>query len=351
MKYFFINITIVIFTILACLSLFELSYRYQIFDFYQPELQAYNLKNIESDTRGTILCMGDSFTAGGRSYPAMLRELLPQYNVVNSGLSGTSVIQSEYLARKRFNQFKPKILIYQIYLGNDLSDIRHPKSNVSIQRAIYWSLSEKFRSIAYLNYRLVSVKFWYEKLRNWSRATPKTPEIVFRSKSDDVKAHNMYDTSFDPRRYPYRAKLLLNAEPFLLENQINVSPAREADYRVFEHKLDKITQRCHPGECRVFILIIPHASQVHPKYVSRLEQVGAKFRAPEQLFKSPSKFVEKVTVFSKGRNITVLDPLVKLQESERVGNSVYFLHDPHLNHHGQSILANYLFKEIELTLN
>ena len=49
---------------------------------------------------------------------------------------------------------------YQVYVGNDLFDIRYPTNwhTISPARNIYWFLANHLRVVGYLNYRLRHVK-------------------------------------------------------------------------------------------------------------------------------------------------------------------------------------------------
>lgn len=143
--------------VLALLA-FEILYRIQVVDTYAPELRAYDpgsdLRN--DDGRPTILLMGDSFTAGTESFPAILRRDLPGARIINAGIPGTGIIETAIVAAERFRRFRPAVFVYQIYVGNDLFNITYPVNwhKLSVTRNLYWMLAQRFRSISYLNYRL-----------------------------------------------------------------------------------------------------------------------------------------------------------------------------------------------------
>ena len=142
-------------------SAFEIFYRLQIVDTYSPELRSYNrpidLKG--RDNRSILLAMGDSFTAGNETYPNILRDKLPNYVVINSGITGTSIIEAAIVAPKRFQQFSPAVFIYQIYVGNDLFDITHPVNwaTISLARNVYWTMSNYFKIIDFLELSVSAV--------------------------------------------------------------------------------------------------------------------------------------------------------------------------------------------------
>jgi hypothetical protein len=116
-----------LFVLLVSLAVLEGLYRWQVVDTYSPELRTLNSpEDLSADSRPTVLIMGDSFTASSGSYAGILKQMVPQLRIINGGVSGTGVVQAEFMARHRFHAFHPSIFIYQIYVGNDLLDIRYP---------------------------------------------------------------------------------------------------------------------------------------------------------------------------------------------------------------------------------
>jgi len=89
----------------------EVSYRFYIFDFYGNTFKALNtdVSLINRDQKQTILILGDSFTADPNSYVKHIRDSFPEYNVINSGIPGTSITQANLMLEKRINQ-TPKLL-------------------------------------------------------------------------------------------------------------------------------------------------------------------------------------------------------------------------------------------------
>jgi len=132
-----------------------------LFDFYKPELTSFNSgKDLQSShEKDTILVMGDSFTAGNNSFPNILRNILPDHRIINSGVSGTGVAQTLLMAKDRIERFEPDIFVYQIYPGNDLFDIRYPINwkQLPFSRNLYWLISSKLRVISFINYRLAQI--------------------------------------------------------------------------------------------------------------------------------------------------------------------------------------------------
>src|SRR5262245_26962524 len=140
-----------------CLPLLVLEwvYRTQMVDTYRPELHAFNPAPVLADDhRPTLLLMGDSFTAGRTSYAGILQDTLHEWRVMNAAVSGTGVLQALYIAPNRFTQFHPALFLYQVYVGNDLFDIRYPTNwhTISPVRNLYLLLANHLPVIGYLNY-------------------------------------------------------------------------------------------------------------------------------------------------------------------------------------------------------
>ena len=143
------------------LLVLEWLYRSQLVDTYTPELHTFNLPQmLAPNAKPTLLVMGDSFSASRTSYAGILQDTLQEWRVINAAVSGTGVLQALYMAPKRFAQFHPSIFLYQVYVGNDLFDIRYPTNwrTISPVRNVYWFLANHLRVIGYLNYRLRQVK-------------------------------------------------------------------------------------------------------------------------------------------------------------------------------------------------
>src|SRR5215831_21000878 len=143
------------------LLVLEWLYRSQLVDTYRPELHTLNPPQVLApNAKPTLLVMGDSFTASRTSYAGILQDTLQEWRVINAAVSGTGVLQALYMAPKRFAQFYPSVFVYQVYVGNDLFDIRYPTNwrTVSLVRNLYWFLANHLRVIGYLNYRLRQVK-------------------------------------------------------------------------------------------------------------------------------------------------------------------------------------------------
>jgi hypothetical protein len=309
----------------ACLAVLvlEWTYRAQIVDTYAAELRASNRpEDLVDDGRPTLLAMGDSFTAGRASYAGILQDRLRRWRVVNAGIGGTGILQALYVARERFARFRPKALVYQIYVGNDLFDLRYPVNwrAISPTRNAYWLLANHLRVAGWMNYRLGQLG-----------------GTIATAHADADR-----DAPFAPDRYDPRVRTYLRAEPALFEDSILVRGARAPDYAVLLAKLDELVARCAPDGCRAALLVVPHVSQVEDEWVGRMRALGATMDAPPADRTGDYPFVRRLRDhFASRPDVRVLDPLPALRTAARSG-PVYYGSDEHLNARGQAVVADFV---------
>jgi len=327
-------------TTVLMIGVLESVYRFQIIDTYNPELQAFNPDNIlDDDESTTILALGDSFTAGNNSYPVTLRNNLDGYRVINSGISGTGINEALLIAPHRFLDFKPSIFIYQIYVGNDLMNIRYPVNwnTLSLQRNMYWTLIRYVRSLAYLNYRLSQVSDM-----NIHKNVKDSESSVEKYTHKNVK-----DSEFSVEKYTKRWRLYLQADPEILEDQITITDVYRSEYGYFLEQLNKLLAYCKPADCTAYVVVIPHASQVHSKYLGNQKDLGAHFSNPDAIGKTEYPFIMGIrSSLADNNNAIVLNPLKHLRNMENNGINMYYQNDPHLNPAGQEQIGIFLLERI-----
>ena len=324
------------------LLVLEWCYRAQLIDMYRPELHTFNPPQVLAhDDRPTLLVMGDSFTAGRTSYAGILQDTLQEWRVVNAAVSGTGVLQALYMAPQRFAQFHPSILLYQVYVGNDLFDIRYPTNwrTISLGRNVYWFLANHFRVIGYLNYRLRQVK---------ETLTSRQDHVLSLS-GTAVAASAAADTgAFSVEHYDTRVKLYVRAEPSLIEDSILVQGKRQHDYAIFLESLAQLLTYCKPEVCRAYILVIPHICQVDGAYLTYMRQLGAHFTNPAVLdFPEYPFLVHLRERFTTWRNVHIVNPLTRLREVQ-AQQAVYHANDEHLSPAGQQEIAALLRQQLHL---
>lgn len=314
-----------LFVLVTTLLLLEVCYRFYVVDFYKGSLIGLNSKeDLDSNKdQETILVFGDSFSADTGSYVKYLRYALPEYRIINTAVSGTTIRQHELMAEKRINRFDPTVIIYQIYLGNDLLEYRHPTAGnaLSLLRKIYWWVSDRMLVVAYINAKLPQLK----KLLN-----AKT------NKGKDAKL----SANYSPENYSQRVKMQFAVEPQLLEHTVLLEEERQADFHAYKQDLANLF-RMKPTNCQLIVLLMPHCAQLGTPYLERMEKIGALFEDKAAFLNPNFPFLSELkTYFSKDDYlfVNVLEYLNEREDDERV----YYENDPHLNAEGQFIVANIL---------
>ena len=297
----------------------EVAWRYQWIDTYRRELTALNPEKSASKREKTILAMGDSFTAAQNSWVNALRYWHPEHRIINSAVPGTSILQANVMLKRRLSDFKPDLLIYQVYVGNDLFDLRYPLnwSESGMGRYFYWAMANRLRGIGWLNYALGQFK---------------TAGNIAQYADNKV-----LESGFDPVKYNGRERLYFKAEPYLLSDQVMLTEARATDMEAYLSLLDDFL-----GEatkiCPVLIVVVPHAAQTSSKRMSQLQTIGAKFREPSKMQDQLYPFFKRLKS-KESEKVRVLNLLPDLQAAEANTRPAYYLHDPHLTDLGQQILA------------
>ena len=324
------------------LLVLEWLYRSQLVDTYTPELHTFNLPQmLAPNAKPTLLVMGDSFTASRTSYAGILQDTLQEWRVINAAVSGTGVLQALYMAPKRFAQFHPSIFLYQVYVGNDLFDIRYPTNwrTISPVRNVYWFLANHLRVIGYLNYRLRQVKEILTSRQGHVLSLAGTAVAAFAAGDTGAFSVEHYDT---------RVKLYVRAEPSLLEDAILVQGNRQHDYALFLESLAQLLTYCKPAVCRAYILVMPHICQVDAAYLTYMSQLGARFTTPAALGPPEYPFLVRLRErFTAWPNVHIVNPLSKLREVH-TQHAVYYANDEHLSPTGQQEIAALLRQQLHL---
>jgi len=324
------------------LLLLEWLYRAQLVDTYRPELRTFNPPQVLADDgRPTLLLMGDSFTAGRASYAGILQDTLQEWRVINAAVSGTGVLQALYMAPNRFVQFRPAVFLYQVYVGNDLFDIRYPTNwrTISPVRNVYWLLANQLRILGYLNYRLQHTSAM--------RSASQPQAFSVRVATAAVAAAEPTD-AFAVERYDARVKIYWRAEPALVEDSILVHNKRQQDYGILLEQLEKLLAFCKPEVCRAYILVIPHVCQVDEAHLAHMRQLGAHFSTPAATRLPDYPFLAGLRQrFAAWSHVQVCNALPMLRE-EHARQAVYYANDEHLKPHGQQAIARFLVQQLNL---
>lgn len=311
----------VIFIFTFCLFTLEICYRYQIIDFYQPELKGLNAEEKLVSEKHNVLIFGDSFTAHPNSYVKHLRRDFTSTNFINSAIPGTGIKQHELIFNNRIKKFNPKAIIYQFYVGNDFTDIQHPINlkELSFSRNLFWKVSEYFMTFQYVNHRLA----------------------FLNSNNQPIK--KLQETPFSKKQYNHRVKTYYKADRMLLNNTILLSDDNvTAIYKKWKKKLFKL-QELSGDSIPIYLLIIPHNAQINNTYLERNKILGANLS--EAILNPNPPLIERIRKdFKKWQ---IINPLAKFQQLKNT-DSLYYQNDPHLTAYGQMELAKIITKEIQL---
>ncbi|MEO1435007.1 MAG: hypothetical protein AAFV80_05680 [Bacteroidota bacterium] len=250
------------------------------------------------------------------------------YRIVNAGVPGTGMIQHQTYIPRRIRQFEPDLFIYQIYLGNDLLDIRHPwNADLSLLRNIYWKVTDNFRFLSFLNFRFAGLRYQYYNDTD-AQYAPKETEV------------------YSPDAYSPRQKLYFQAEPNLIANTVNLLGQRLSDFERLVEGIHKLHHRL-PEDCRMVVLVIPHCMQINPVYENRMSLIGANTRLA---LSAPSIFVQVLEKELENDPIVVLDSNDFLASKDSVNNSLYYSNDPHLNGSGHEALGQFILTALSKNL-
>ena len=323
----------------------ELVWRYQWVDFYRKELKALNppSESNSDQKKSNILLLGDSFTAQTESYVAFLRKDLPHLNLINSAIPGTGIREALAIAPGRVEKFQPKLVIYQVYVGNDLSDIRHPSgSALSWSRRTYWKIADRLGCIAWFNYASGQVIYQAREEKSVEKRAMENPESIPEDEQEDPKSNN----PFSPETYNQREKILLEGEPSLLKNSIMLEGGRNLQHEILLEGIKKLAQICAENDTKLWIMVIPHCAQTAPHYIEAMRTLGADLPLDIELLAPGYPFFAQMKTALESNPETRQTGLFNLQprfsKEETQGKQLYFLNDPHLNQWGQAVIADFL---------
>ena len=319
-----------IFCLTCFLLAFEGIYRHQLVDFYRPELRANNPpEDLREASRKTLLAMGDSFSAGSKCWVAFLRPQLPSYRIISGAIPGTGIFESLYTAPARFRQFHPQVFIYQVYVGNDLQDIRRPLNwrTMTLPRYVYGFMCSYMglRSLTFANYRLA--------------------QLAQSFKAKKAPAQEA-DPPFNPATYPKSAIIYTQAEPYNLEDSIQDRGERSRDVTTLIASIRKLASYASP-ECRKYVVVIPDPSQVSDYYLEHFKELGGRVRDPQGFHRDDYPLITRMKTELAAADVQVLNPLPLFQARERQGHRLYYRNDSHLKSEGQALLGRFILERLE----
>lgn len=293
--------------LLLTLCLVEWMYRGQWVDFYSKEWSFQN-PDVKPDLqKEKILVFGDSFSADAGSWVNQWKSDTT-VQVFNAGIPGIGPETFRLIMENRMEETSPSIVVVQLYEGNDLYDISKPVNwrVHSFGRNLFWSMSNYFRSLSFVNYRLGQAKADVSITNN-----PKSADAFSREK-------------YDPR-----TRLYIAGDRSYPQSQTALT-GEAVEH--FEQLIEMVREMKERSGSITFVLIpVPHCVQVHGKYLRYYRRLGAKL---DRSVLHGHPWAERL----KKEGFTIIDPLETFRNAELKGTTLYYANDPHLNKEGQALL-------------
>ncbi|MGH1385966.1 hypothetical protein [Kordia sp.] len=318
----------IIITVLS-FFLFEVLYRNSFIDFYKAETSHLNSEADMANTSVDFLVFGDSFSATAKeiNYIDKLRENNPTKSFLNVSVPGIGIRQVNTFASKKIEKHNPKAIIYQVYVGNDLTDVDHLWSweKFSITRNLYWAASDYFLSLSYLNHK----------------ASAFSPRVTSRTTT-------MATDIFRPDYYDQRTIRFLNYDTSYFNNTLMLKTPFVSRYDAWLEEMNVFLETI-PKDIPVYVVWIPHCSQVDSYYMNNLKSLGATFEDEIVIQQSDYPFFAKATKdLNAYTNVIQINPLSVFQVNDTNDHRLYFANDPHINDNGNVVLSDFLQSELSL---
>lgn len=309
--------------------LFEMLYRNSIIDFYKAETSHLNSEADLANTSVDFLVFGDSFSATAKeiNYIDKLRANNPAKSFVNVSVPGIGIRQVNTFASSKIKKHNPKAIIYQVYVGNDLTDVDHLWSweKFSLVRNIYWGISDYFLSLSYLNHKASIFS---------SHVTSRTTTM----------ATDVFRTDY----YDQRSIRFLNFDTSYFNNTLMLKTPFASRYDAWLAEMKTFIETI-PKDIPVYVVWIPHCSQVNSYYMNNLKTLGATFEDEVAIQQGNYPFFAEATKDLKAYiNVTQVNPLSVFQVNDTTDYRLYFANDPHINDNGNVVLSDFLQSEIGL---
>ena len=325
-KKFLINVTIIV---VVSFLLFEVLYRNSVIDFYKAETSHLNSAADLENTSVDFLVFGDSFSATAKNinYIDKLRESNPNTSFVNTSVPGIGIRQVNTFASSKIKKHNPKAIIYQIYVGNDLTDVDHlwDWEKFSVARNLYWAASDYFLSLSYLNHKAAAF----------------SPKVNSRS-------YTMATDVFKEAYYDERTKRFLYFDSGYFNNIVMLKEPFASRYDIWLEEMHTFLETV-PNDIPVYLVWIPHCSQINSYYMNNLNRLGATFEDEFTIQDSNYPFFAKATKdLQVYKNVIQINPLSVFQVNDTNEHRLYFANDPHINNNGNVVLSDFLQSEIGL---
>lgn len=325
----------IVYLLLLCTVVLELIYRSGWIDFYREELKSYNPPATFDNQRPFLSVFGDSFTAYENSYVQILRDSLPEYSVVNHSVSGTGILETLTLAPGRLKKYPSSIMVYQIYVGNDLANIH---KNINWERGnffknLYYGLSNHLKILALFNYKAGQ----WKAFRQFKNKTGLHP-------TNDKDA---YIVPFSPQKFSPYEQQSLHADSLLLLESVTAGGKREKDAQILVEKLKKLREVAAEHHAQLLIVVFPHCIQVGAYYQEKYRKMNLAVSEDEHFLAEEYPFIQNIrSTFKTDSGVKVINPLKALRDNDSEANRMYGENDFHASAAGQQVVGRLLLAEI-----
>ncbi len=302
------------------LVLFECCYRFYVIDFYSIAWKLLNTGANPENKKVDLLVFGDSFSAKDSGYVSYLRQLTPDKVILNASFPGIGLKQVNLFADSRIKEANANTILYQVYTGNDLTDLKSLTNwrTLPVGRNIYWTISDYFLSLKYINQRLAV----FNKQQNLIRSNLEKP--------------------FDPALYDTRTQLYLQADMAHLEKLVSIYDDFSDRYLLWKKEMEVFLNKIPEGT-KVVVVFVPHCAQVNQFYLNNIKRIGAQVRNEQDFTATDYLFYAQArSDFKSFSNLVFLNPLNYLRETDQEGHRLYYENDPHFNKEGHAAFASFI---------
>ena len=287
-----------------------------------------------NENENSILMLGDSFTFGtGLSkkeiFPELLEEKLNQqylkkWNVLNAGHIGYAVDNYYLLLKKHIEEVKPKMVIMNFFVANDVTELRRHN----------W-VKKKDDIIKVIDQK-VFVK--NNQLMSYENKIPNSYFLFF--------LNQRYQILLAKLGYKERVHPTLTWPVFLKETDEGYDDRIPYFWNKVFESLDMIDRFTRERNIIFKIVIIPMDVQVSEHYWDKY---------PNKYFTEESfqarRPQEKLTTFCQKKKIECLDLLPFFQKNKNIDKLYYQNEDPHFDKIGHQVTAELIYNFISSNFN
>ncbi|MBX7243062.1 MAG: hypothetical protein K1X92_15065 [Bacteroidia bacterium] len=324
-----------LYLLVICIGVPEILYRSGAIDFYAKELKNYNPDAVFTASGPFLSVFGDSFTAYEQSYVNLLRDSIQDYTVVNHSVSGSGIFETLTLAPGRLKRFPSPVVVYQVYVGNDLANI-HKKVNWQkhvVLKNIYYSLSNYLRILELMNYKAGQWKA-FKNLK------AKTGVQLMGDK-------DVFKEPFSPLKYSPYEKQSLIADSLLVIESVKGEGERAKDLEKLIREIGTLSEITRKNNATLYILVFPHCTQINRYYREKYKAMNLAVSEDSVFLSENYPFIQKLSAaFEPQSNIKIVNPLSALRSQDTDSLRTYGENDFHASPFGQKIAGALLLKEI-----